>query len=66
MKWLNRIAQAALREWQIADSKYADGTPKALIIGKRATFIIATGGIYDAQTQMASFNFVEPHLRSLP
>ena len=29
------------------------------------TFIIATGGIYDAQTQMASFNFVEPYLRSV-
>ena len=28
--------------------------------GKKATFIIATGAIYDAQTKMASFNFVEP------
>ncbi|HET6181353.1 MAG TPA: NAD(P)H-dependent oxidoreductase, partial [Candidatus Sulfotelmatobacter sp.] len=27
--------------------------------------IIATGGSYDAQTQMASFNFVEPYLRSV-
>ncbi len=44
---------------------YADGTPKGLIVGKKATFIIATGGIYDAQTQMASFNFVEPYLRSV-
>ena len=44
---------------------YADGRPKGLIIGKKATFIVATGGIYDAQTQMASFNFVEPYLRSL-
>jgi FMN-dependent NADH-azoreductase len=44
---------------------YADGRPKGLIVGKKATFIIATGGIYDAQTQMASFNFVEPYLRSL-
>jgi len=44
---------------------YADGTPKGLLIGKKATFIIATGGIYDAQTQMASFNFVEPYLRTL-
>jgi FMN-dependent NADH-azoreductase len=44
---------------------YADGKPKGLIIGKKATFIIATGGIYDAQTQMASFNFVEPYLRSV-
>jgi FMN-dependent NADH-azoreductase len=44
---------------------YADGTPKGLIIGKKATFILATGGNYDAQTQMASFNFVEPYLRAL-
>ena len=44
---------------------YADGTPKGLIINKKATFIIATGGIYDAGTQMASFNFVEPYLRAL-
>jgi FMN-dependent NADH-azoreductase len=44
---------------------YADGKPKGLLIGKKATFILATGGVYDAQTQMASFNFVEPYLRSL-
>ncbi len=44
---------------------YADRRPKGLLIGKQATFIIATGGIYDAQTQMASFNFVEPYLRSV-
>jgi FMN-dependent NADH-azoreductase len=44
---------------------YADGAPKGLLIGKKATFIIATGGIYDAQTQMAPFNFVEPYLRSI-
>jgi len=44
---------------------YADGKPKGLLVGKKATFLIATGGVYDAQTQMASFNFVEPYLRSL-
>ena len=45
--------------------KYADRTPKGLLVGKKATFLIATGGIYDAQTKMASFNFVEPYLRSV-
>ena len=44
---------------------YADGKPKGLLVRKKATFIIATGGVYDAQTQMASFNFVEPYLRSI-
>ena len=42
---------------------YETGTPKGLLVGKKATFLIATGGIYDPQTQMASFNFVEPYLR---
>jgi FMN-dependent NADH-azoreductase len=57
--WIDQIARVG------KTFSYADGTPKGLIIGKKATFIIATGGVYDAQTQMASFNFVEPYLRSL-
>ena len=57
--WIDQIARVG------KTFTYADGTPKGLITGKKATFIIATGGIYDAQTQMASFNFVEPYLRSV-
>jgi FMN-dependent NADH-azoreductase len=57
--WIDQIARVG------RTFSYGDGGPKGLIIGKKATFIIATGGIYDAQTQMASFNFVEPYLRSV-
>jgi len=57
--WIDQIARVGRA------FSYANGAPKGLIIGKKATFIIATGGIYDAQTQMASFNFVEPYLRSV-
>jgi FMN-dependent NADH-azoreductase len=57
--WIDQIARVG------RTFSYADGTPKGLITGKKATFIIATGGIYDPQTQMASFNFVEPYLRSV-
>jgi FMN-dependent NADH-azoreductase len=57
--WIDQIARVG------KTFSYADGRPKGLIIGKKATFILATGGIYDAQTQMASFNFVEPYLRSV-
>jgi FMN-dependent NADH-azoreductase len=57
--WIDQIARVG------KTFSYANGTPKGLIIGKKATFIIATGGVYDAQTQMASLNFVEPYLRSL-
>jgi len=57
--WIDQISRVG------KTFSYAGGTPKGLLIDKKATFIIATGGIYDAQTQMASFNFVEPYLRSL-
>ena len=57
--WIDQIARVG------RTFSYANGTPKGLLIGKKATFIIATGGIYDPQTQMASFNFVEPYLRSI-
>ena len=57
--WIDQIARVG------RTFTYADGTPKGLLVGKKAIFIIATGGIYDAQTKMASFNFVEPYLRSV-
>ena len=57
--WIDQISRVG------KTFSYANGTPKGLISGKKATFIIASGGIYDAQTQMASFNFVEPYLRTL-
>ena len=57
--WIDQIARVG------KTFSYANGTPKGLLIGKKATFIIATGGIYEAQTKMASFNFVEPYLRTV-
>src|SRR5580698_1041709 len=57
--WIDQIARVG------RTFSYGEKGLKGLIIGKKATFIIATGGIYDAQTQMASFNFVEPYLRSV-
>ena len=57
--WIDQIARRG------KTFAYVDGKPKGLIVGKKATFIIATGGLYDPQTQRASFNFVEPYLRSV-
>ena len=39
---------------------YVDGKPFGLLQNKKATFLIASGGIYDVGTIRASFNFVEP------
>ena len=57
--WIDQIARVG------KTFAYSEKGPKGLITGKKVTFIIATGGMYDAQTQMASFNFVEPYLRSV-
>jgi FMN-dependent NADH-azoreductase len=57
--WIDQIARVG------RTFSYANGGPKGLLVGRKATFLIATGGIYEAQAQMASFNFVEPYLRSL-
>ena len=57
--WIDQIARAG------KTFSYAGGIAKGLLIGKKATFLIATGSIYDGQTQMASLNFVEPYLRSV-
>ena len=57
--WIDQISRVG------KTFSYDNGAPKGLLIGKKATFTIATGGSYDPQTQMASFNFVEPYLRSV-
>jgi FMN-dependent NADH-azoreductase len=44
---------------------YADGSPKGLLVGKKATFLVATGGTYGAGTAMESLNFIEPYLKTL-
>jgi FMN-dependent NADH-azoreductase len=57
--WIDQIARVG------RTFSYADGTPKGLLTGKKATFLIASGAVYAPQTQMASLNFVEPYLRSV-
>ncbi|HEY0759134.1 MAG TPA: NAD(P)H-dependent oxidoreductase [Acidisarcina sp.] len=44
---------------------YATGRPVGLLTGKRATILIASGGMYDAGTAMMSLNHAEPYLRTI-
>jgi FMN-dependent NADH-azoreductase len=57
--WIDQIARAG------KTFAYVDGAPAGLLKGKRASFLITSGGVYDAGTAMASFNFVEPYLRAV-
>jgi FMN-dependent NADH-azoreductase len=57
--WIDQIARAG------KTFSYASGTPEGLLKGKKVTFLVASGGVYDPATVMASFNFVEPYLRTV-
>jgi FMN-dependent NADH-azoreductase len=39
--------------------------PKGLLSGKKATILVATGGVYDEGTPYAALNFIDPYLRSI-
>ncbi len=57
--WIDQVVRAGKA------FAYVDGKPQGLLIDKKVTFVVATGGMYDPGTQMASFNHVEPYLRSV-
>jgi FMN-dependent NADH-azoreductase len=57
--WIDQVARAGK-----TFSYGADG-PKGLLTGKKATVLIASGGVYEQGTAMESLNFVTPYLRAV-
>jgi FMN-dependent NADH-azoreductase len=57
--WIDQIAR---KDKTFA---YSDTGPQGLLLNKKVTLLIATGGKYDAGTAMSSYNFVEPYLRAV-
>lgn len=57
--WIDQIVRAG------KTFSYVDGAPLGLLRDKKATFLVASGGVYDPGSAMASFNFVEPYLRTV-
>ena len=57
--WIDQVVRAG------QTFAYVDGAPKGMLAGKKAQFLVATGGVYAAGSPMASYNFVEPYLRTL-
>jgi FMN-dependent NADH-azoreductase len=44
---------------------YSESGPVGLLKGKKATFLIASGGVYSKGPPMAPYDFVEPYLRAV-
>ncbi|HEX4756771.1 MAG TPA: FMN-dependent NADH-azoreductase [Terracidiphilus sp.] len=56
--WIDQISRAG------KTFAYTAAGPNGLLKNKKATFLVASGGVYGSDTPMAAFNFVEPYLRS--
>jgi FMN-dependent NADH-azoreductase len=57
--WIDQVARVG------KTFSYEGGSPMGLLRDKKATFLVATGGVYEQGTPMAAMNFVEPYLRSV-
>ena len=57
--WIDQVARVN------KTFSYATGAPVGLLIGKKATILTSSGGVYGAGTAMASYDFVEPYLRTV-
>ncbi len=53
--WIDQVIRAG------RTFSYAGGAPEGLLKGKKATVLVASGGVYNEGSAMASFNFVEPY-----
>ncbi|HXC47507.1 MAG TPA: FMN-dependent NADH-azoreductase [Candidatus Sulfotelmatobacter sp.] len=57
--WIDQVARAG------KTFSYGANGPKGLLTGKKATLLIASGGVYAQGTAMESLNFVTPYLRAV-
>ncbi|HXN23809.1 MAG TPA: FMN-dependent NADH-azoreductase [Candidatus Dormibacteraeota bacterium] len=57
--WIDQVARAG------KTFAYTANGPTGLLTGKKATLLIASGGVYEHGTALASFNFVTPYLRTV-
>jgi len=57
--WLDQVMRAG------KTFAYVNGAPTGLLTGKKAHFIVASGGVYDTGSPAVSFDFVQPYLRTI-
>ncbi len=57
--WIDQVARRG------KTFSYGAGGPEGLLKGKKATIVMASGGVYQLGTPAGAMNFVEPYLRSV-
>src|SRR4030081_3348756 len=57
--WIDQVARAG------KTFSYGSGGAKGLLSGKKATLIMASGGVYEHGTALTALNFATPYLRAV-
>jgi FMN-dependent NADH-azoreductase len=57
--WIDQIVRVGVT------FSYGEAGPVGMLQGKKATIIIASGGMYEPESPLASLDFVEPYLRTV-
>ena len=57
--WIDQIARSG------RTFSYGANGPQGLLTGKKATLIVATGGVYSPDSPAAALNFVDPYLKAV-
>jgi len=57
--WIDQIARVG------RTFAYGEYGPKGLLQGKKATVLVASGGVYAVDTPMAAYDFVEPYFKTV-
>jgi len=57
--WIDQIARRG------RTFTYGSAGPQGLLVNKKATLIVASGGVYDSATPMGAYNFADPYLKAV-
>ena len=57
--WIDQVLRSG------STFSYGAAGPEGLLKGKKATVLVASGGVYDAGSPASSLNFVEPYLKTI-
>ena len=57
--WIDQIARRG------RTFVYSEAGPQGLLVGKKATVVVASGGVYAPGTQAAAMDFIEPYLKAV-
>jgi FMN-dependent NADH-azoreductase len=57
--WIDQVVRAG------RTFSYDASGAKGLLVGKKATLLIASGGVYSPESPFAAMNFVEPYLKAI-